>query len=69
MITKTEEKELQARIKKDILADLTTMVEKEVARQYKDTKNQRQIKEVSAKVLVNLFKTLTYRSSLWVGGL
>lgn len=69
MITKTEEKDLQARIKKDILADLATMVEKEVARQYKDTKNQRQIKEVSAKVLVNLFKTLTYRSSLWVGGL
>lgn len=68
-MTKTEEKELQARIKKDILSDLTSMVEKEVAHQFKDTKTQRQIKEVSAKVLVNLFKTLTYRSSLWVGGL
>jgi hypothetical protein len=68
-MTKAEEKELQVRIKKDILADLTDMVEKEVARQFKDTKTQRQIKEVSAKVLVNLFKTLTNRSNLWVGGL
>lgn len=68
-MTKAEEKDLQARIKKDILTDLTDMVEKEVARQFKDTKTQRQIKEVSAKVLVNLFKTLTNRSSLWVGGL
>lgn len=68
-MTKSEEKDLEARIKKDILSDLATMVEKEIIKQFKDTKNQRQIKDISAKVLVNLFKTLTNRSSLWVGGL
>ena len=68
-MTKSEEKDLEARIKKDILSDLAAMVEKEIIKQFKDTKNQRQIKDISAKVLVNLFKTLTNRSSLWVGGL
>lgn len=68
-MTKTEEKELAAKIKKDILSDLASMVEKEVTKQFKDTKHQNQIKDVSAKVLVNLFKTLTNRSSLWVSGL
>lgn len=68
-MTKEDEKGLREKLKKDLTKELSDMIEKEISVQFKNKQTERMVKEISANVLVNLFKTLTNRSSMWAKSL
>ncbi len=57
--------EIKSEVKKTLKANLTSMVEAEVKKQLRSNAGKNEIKEVTTKVLVNLFKILWNRSSMW----
>jgi hypothetical protein len=61
-ITKTDLNNL----KKEILSQIKDMVEKEVKSQNKNIDNEKAMKEIAAKALVNFTKALYNKSSFWV---
>jgi hypothetical protein len=64
-LSKEEREKIKAEVKKEILKDLEDKVSKEVKKHLKDKSNQKQIKEVTAKVLEDLFRALWNRTSMW----
>lgn len=60
-ITKTDLNNL----KKEILSQIKDMVEKEVKSQNKNIDNEKAMKEIAAKALVNFTKALYNKSSFW----
>ena len=57
--------EIKSEVKKALKQNLTSMVEAEVKKQLRSNAGKNEIKEVTTKVLVNLFKILWNRSSMW----
>lgn len=57
--------EIKSEVKKTLKQNLTSMVETEVKNQLRTNAGKNEIKEVTTKVLVNLFKILWNRSSMW----
>lgn len=57
--------EIKSEVKKTLKQNLISMVETEVKNQLRTNAGKNEIKEVTTKVLVNLFKILWNRSSMW----
>ena len=57
--------EIKSEVKSALKKNLESMVEIEVKKQLRSNAGKNEIKEVTTKVLVNLFKILWNRSSMW----
>jgi FKBP-type peptidyl-prolyl cis-trans isomerase (trigger factor) len=66
-LSKEEREKLKDEVKKDILKDLEDKVSKEVKKHLEGKSNEKHIKEITAKVLEDLFRALWNRSSMWKG--
>jgi hypothetical protein len=66
-LTKSEHNKLKADIKRDLMRDFEGMIEKEVLKQLKGKAGKREVKEITTEVLVNLFRVMWNRSSMWKG--
>jgi FKBP-type peptidyl-prolyl cis-trans isomerase (trigger factor) len=64
-ISAAEMKELMAEVRKEIKKSLDASVEAQVKKQLGSTATKNEIKEITTKVLVNLFRILWNRSSMW----
>ncbi len=71
-ITKKEKEDITLEIIKEMKKDIEIMVEKEVLKQLngnKNSKSTKAVKEIVSKSMVNLFRTLFNRSSMWSNSL
>lgn len=63
--TRAELDEIKSEIKKELKNGLEGLVQAEVKKQLRGTAGKNEIKEITTKVLVNLFRVLWNRSSMW----
>lgn len=63
--THDELEEIRSEVKKGLKKNLESMVEAEVKKQLRSNAGKNEIKEITTKVLVNLFRILWNRSSMW----
>jgi FKBP-type peptidyl-prolyl cis-trans isomerase (trigger factor) len=64
-LSKEERNKLKTEIKKELSREINEMVEAEIKKQMKGKATEKHIKEISAKVLEDLFRALWNRSSMW----
>lgn len=64
-LTSEDMKDIMSQVKKEIKKSLEGSIEAQVKKQMGTTATKNEIKEISTKVLVNLFRILWNRSSMW----